>query len=253
LKVTNNGPSTASNVTVSDPVPAQTSFVSATPSQGSCSSAVSCSLGTLAPGGSATITIVVHVDSTASGSLSNTATVSSDQPDGDSANNSATEKTAVAQNADLLITKSDSPDPVVAGTDLTYTLKVTNNGPSTASNVTVSDPVPAQTSFVSATPSQGSCSSAVSCSLGTLAPGGSATITIVVHVDSTASGSLSNTATVSSDQPDGDSANNSATEKTAVAQNADLLITKSDSPDPVTAGGTLTYTLSVSNAGPSTA
>src|SRR5439155_650911 len=140
-----------------------------------------------------------HVDSTASGSLSNTATVSSDQPDGDSANNSATEKTAVPQNADLLITKSDSPDPVVAGTDLTYTLKVTNNGPSTASNVTVSDPVPAQTSFVSATPSQGSCTSAVSCSLGPLAPGGSDTIPIVVHVDSTASGSLSNTATVSSD------------------------------------------------------
>src|SRR5438132_1600469 len=210
-------------------------------------------MGTLAPGGSATITIVVHVDSTASGSLSNTATVSSDQPDANTDNISGSERKTVALSACSSIACSSGPDPVTAGTDLTYTLKVTNNGPSTASNVTVSDPVPAQTSFVSATPSQGSCTSAVSCSLGTLAPGGSATITIVVHVDASASGSLSNTATVRSDQPDGDSANNSATEKTAVAQNADLLITKSDSPDPVVAGTDLTYTLKVTNNGPSTA
>src|SRR5438132_416642 len=257
VTLTNNGPSTVpAGVVVKDTVPANTT---ASTSDGRCTiagSVMTCTTtAALTPSSSTTfnLTLAVAADYP-DANLTNTASIdSSPVSDPTPANNSASDTDTVNKSADLLITKSDSPDPVVAGTDLTYTLKVTNNGPSTASNVTVSDPVPAQTSFVSATPSQGTCASAVSCSLGTLTPGGSATITIVVHVDASASGSISNTATVSSDQPDGDSANNSATEKTAVAQNADLLITKSDSPDPVVAGTDLTYTLKVTNNGPSTA
>src|SRR5206468_1692192 len=135
LTVTNHGPSTATGVTVSDPVPAHTTFVSATPSQGTCTPAVSCSLGTLASGASQTINIGVHVKDTASGRISNTATVSGEQPDAVAANNSDSEDTAVVHNADLSTTTSDSHDPFLPDTLPTYTLTVTNHGPSTATGV----------------------------------------------------------------------------------------------------------------------
>src|SRR5207247_1245291 len=115
-----------------------------------------------------------------------------------SANNSATATTTVnapAASADLSITKGDVPDPVTAGQQLTYTLTVHNGGPDAAAGVSVSDVLPAGAAFVSATPSQGTCSgtSTVSCALGGLANGGSATVSIVVTASGT---SLSNTATV---------------------------------------------------------
>ncbi|MGH8010180.1 MAG: choice-of-anchor P family protein, partial [Candidatus Binatia bacterium] len=85
--------------------------------------------------------------------------------------------------ADLRIRKSDSPDPVTVNTNLTYTLEVTNNGPDGADDVVVTDTLPAGVTFVSATPTQGSCSQmagVVTCNLGDLVNGGTATIAIVV-------------------------------------------------------------------------
>ena len=104
--------------------------------------------------------------------------------------------------ADLAITKTDSPDPVVVGTNLTYTLTVVNNGPDGATAVNVVDTLPAGSAFVSATPSQGTCSgvATVTCSLGSLANGATATVTIVVTPGSI--GSLNNSATVSAAQTD---------------------------------------------------
>lgn len=89
--------------------------------------------------------------------------------------------------ADLQITKTASPDPVSAGQDLTYTLTVTNNGPNTATNVEVSDPLPAGVTWQSTATSQGSCvdpaPSVVECQLGNIANGASAVVTIVVEVN----------------------------------------------------------------------
>jgi len=119
--------------------------------------------------------------------------------------------------ADLSVTKTDSPDPATLGENLTYSLTVTNNGPDLASGVSLSDTLPASVSFVSATASQGSCSQAsgtVSCALGSLANGASATVDIVVEPNST--GTISNTASVSGDQADSNAANNSATATTTV-------------------------------------
>lgn len=117
-----------------------------------------------------------------------------------------------ATSADLSLTKSASPDPVLVGGTLTYTLTASNAGPATATSVTVTDPLPAGVSFVSAATSQGSCGQSagtVTCSLGSLAPAGSATITI--KGIPTAKGSLTNTATVTAFQPDPNPANNVAT------------------------------------------
>ena len=117
---------------------------------------------------------------------------------------------------DLSITKTDRPDPVFVGARLTYTLTVRNAGPDTATNVRVADALPAATTFVSVTSSQGTCTGGrvVRCSLGTMLNGGRATITIVVKP--TSPGALLNVATVVGDQSEANTANNRATAPTLV-------------------------------------
>ena len=117
---------------------------------------------------------------------------------------------------DLSIAKSDAPDPVRVGSDLTYTLTVTNLGPNPATGVTVVDELPGGLSARSFSASQGSCNgtTTVTCGLGDLASGATATVTIVLRPVST--GSLTNTARVSGNQPDPNEANNSSTQTTTV-------------------------------------
>jgi uncharacterized repeat protein (TIGR01451 family) len=127
--------------------------------------------------------------------------------------------------ADLSITKSGSPNPVTSGQRLTYTITVSNGGPQNATGVTVSDPLPASTHFNSASSTQGTCTRSttttpepkdgtVTCSLGGLANGATATVTIVVTP--TTLGTLTNTASVTGDQADPTPADNSATATTTV-------------------------------------
>ncbi len=118
--------------------------------------------------------------------------------------------------ADLSITKT-GPSTVPSGGNIQYTITVSNAGPDSASNTTVTDTLPAGVTFVSATPSQGSCSgtTTVTCTLGTLTNGASATITLVVHVVAT-SGTIVNTATVDSTEDDPTPANATATATVAV-------------------------------------
>ena len=118
--------------------------------------------------------------------------------------------------ADLAINKSDSPDPVTLGSPLTYTITVTNSGPSSATGVTVTDALLPVLTFVSATPSQGTCggTSTVTCKLGTLAISASATVSIVVTP--TQAGGISNTAGVTANEVDPDLSNNSATAVTTI-------------------------------------
>jgi uncharacterized repeat protein (TIGR01451 family) len=119
--------------------------------------------------------------------------------------------------ADLSLVKTDSPDPVQVKSVLTYTLDVNNGGPSDATAVTVEDELPPSVQFISATPSQGTCTQAggvVTCSLGSVASGASATVTIKVRP--TSSGTLTNTAEVSAAEADPDPANNADTETTTV-------------------------------------
>ena len=125
--------------------------------------------------------------------------------------------------ADLAITKTDSPDPVIVGNDLTYTVTVTNNGPDVAGAVIVTDDLPAETTFVSCSPPLGAfCSGSgnnQTVTIRELIPGESKTITFVAAVNcSVADGTvISNTATYSPCTPDPDATNNSATATTTVS------------------------------------
>src|SRR5436305_15212940 len=103
------------------------------------------------------------------------------------------------------ITKSDSPDPVTAGNNLSYTITVINGGPSFARSVQVTDPVPAGTSFVSADNSGSNVAGTVTWNLGDL-PAGTTVLHMVVKVDPTRLADLSNTASVTSTPADPDPA-----------------------------------------------
>ena len=120
--------------------------------------------------------------------------------------------------ADLEISKSDSPDPVPQGGNLVYTVTVTNDGPYDASNVVLTDNLPAEVTFVSGTfGTSGTCSESsgiATCNLGTLTNGASVTATLTVSA--TVGGTISNQASVTSNTPDPDSSNNTATIQTSV-------------------------------------
>jgi uncharacterized repeat protein (TIGR01451 family) len=125
--------------------------------------------------------------------------------------------------ADLSVTKAASPDPVTTGNDLTYTVTVTNSGPDTATSVTLTDNLPAETTFVSCSSTGGGvCGGSGNnrtVTFASLASGESETITFVATVNcSVADGIvISNTATVSSCALDPDPTNNSATATTTAS------------------------------------
>lgn len=221
LTINNAGPSTAAGVRLSNALPGNNTvyYNSAIASQGNCfpANGVTCNLGDLASGATSQVTITVAVNPLAMATmLTNIASVASNVPDPNGANNSATAVTTVNRSADLIITKSDSPDPVAAGAALTYTITVTNAGPSAVLGAIFSDTLPAGVTLRSVENFFGACSgtSVVVCGLGTLGSGSSAFVTIVVTP--TVGGTLTNMVTVRSDDFDPNLTNNTATENTTV-------------------------------------
>jgi uncharacterized repeat protein (TIGR01451 family) len=154
---------------------------------------------------------------------------------------------------DLEITKTASPNPSVPGTNETYSLKVTNHGPSTAINVRVSDPLPAPLSFVSASSGCAEANKTVTCTLASLAPGASHTFTVTAKIASSAKdcADVRNTATVTNDIVDTNLTNNSSSACPVPEGRSDLKITKVPSRTTVPSGGQVMYTLVVENLGPS--
>ncbi len=171
--------------------------------------------------------------------------------------------------ADLrVVSKTASPSTVLAGQDLTYVVTVDNIGPGNATSVRLTDTLGSLVGaggFQSATPSQGTCNPStvtagptvnLVCDLGTLNNGASATVTIVVRPSIAATGIRNNTATITSlDVGDPDRSNNSGSVAggSTVTAIVDMTVAKSATPSPVQAGTPLTYVVTATNAGPSTA
>jgi uncharacterized repeat protein (TIGR01451 family) len=232
--VTNNGVIPAQNVTVTFPTPPNTTYsyidypvgwtcstypLPGSPTPGSAGT-ITCTKPTLAVGETASFPLTVSVNSaTANGTIINyTATVATTTTDSIASNNTSSASTLVGSStdADVQIVKTVSANPIRSADTLVYNLRVTNNGPATATNVVATDPLPVNLTYVSALTSKGTCSynagtRTVSCAIGTLTNGQVAAITVRTTVNAAAaSTTLNNTATTSATQPDPVLSNNSS-------------------------------------------
>jgi uncharacterized repeat protein (TIGR01451 family) len=256
LSLTNSGPSDASSVVVTDNLPASVAFASASPPCAHASGVVTCPVASLSAGANMVFSVAVTVESsTPEGTLlANASVAGAAEADANAANNSSTITSSVLARADLAVTKW-APATVFAGNQLTYTLAITNNGPSDATAVSITDVLPAGVSLVSMPSGWASSGVTLTGSLGTMVAGASHQFTVTVDVPSSmpAGQTLTNTAVASTATTDPEGTNNSASTATTVQTQADLVIAKHASPDPVFLGNPLTYTVVITNRGPSDA
>jgi len=253
LTITNSGPSTATSVIVTDTLPAGVTVGSVSPKCGHSGRTVTCTLGDLVRDHTATLTAVVTVNSSVTGTISNSAIVTATTTDTNTVNNTASEETTVTTEADLSVAKSANPSTVIAGHNLTYTIAITNNGPSDATGVTLTDTLPAELAFGTASagcthePSE----HRVICNIGSRISHATATITTTGTVTSPLPNGtpLINTATIGGGQADPDAENNTAQAQATVQSAPILSLVKRDDPEPVEAGAELVYTLTFTNTG----
>ncbi len=244
VNVANAGPSQANSLSVGVTLPSGSSFVSAGGTGWSCSGTgpVTCTMPSLGVAAAAPISVVAAAPPNAGG-IGNTATVSSATADAAAGNNSASTSSTVFARADLSVTQGGAPASICAGQPITYTLNVSNAGPSTATSVSVSDTLPAGASLVSASGSGWACSgtTTVTCTRASLSVGAAPAITIAINAP-VSPGSATNTASVSSAVNDPSAANNSSSASTTV--NAVPSAPTAGNGGAVCVGGTLQLTAS---------
>jgi uncharacterized repeat protein (TIGR01451 family) len=271
ITVTNNGPNDATNVNLNDMLLGGFDFN--TPAPAGCSivnpGLMTCALGDIANGDSVNFTYTAKAQST--GTFSNLATVSSDVSDPQTFNNTASAFATVvgSVSADLKVTKaSNAPNNIVkVGSSVQYTITVTNNGPFDAQSVVIDDLVQSEFGTISGlNTTQGSCNppnqGLITCALGALANGGTATITYTVDTSVNVGGAndlqtdirtIDDFVTVSSVTNDPDTTNNVAQQHiTVLPLSADLDIQSATVTSKVTGAAgqevdTVTYTLQLTN------
>ncbi|HZD18952.1 MAG TPA: DUF11 domain-containing protein, partial [Actinomycetota bacterium] len=260
IGVTNTGPAEATAVSVSQTVPPQFPVTGVTVGSGTCSTAsntVSCSVPTLAVAASWSATVNVTVDPAAvPGTYQSTATVSAAEADLDSVDDTAVQATTIGAAADLGVVKTASTQTAAPGEEVTYTIAVTNAGPSPATNLALTDAVPPALDVTDVEAAVGTCSSSgndVSCSTDSLEAATSWTVTIDATVDADAArGTVTNTATVSADEPDPDTTDDSGSVDLEIreAAGADLTVGMTTSASELSEGDTLRFVVTVGNDGP---
>ena len=279
ISVRNDGPGDATNAVVTDTLGSLVgtgSVQSVVPSQGTCSSPatlpangasinLSCNLGTVLNGGTATVTVVVRPSIATSGSRTNTASVfSSDVGDPNRTNNTNSVTSQVTAKVDVQVSKTANPSSVAAGATVTYVSTVRNNGPSTAATVQMTDTLPNNGAFIalgaisgggtcSTVPAAGDVGGTLVCSWPTISSGSQNTVTYTVRPLGSAAGqNLVNNVAVTTATLETFFDNNSATTTTPVtAAVLDILVQKDDTVDPLDLGAITGYSIRINNGGPS--
>lgn len=262
--IANNSAVADTGVVFSNPIPAGTSFFSGTTSTGVpvvlTNGTANAQLGTIASRGSVTVTIVLTAGAGAVPSFTNTAGVTAVSPTiGPGEDTITSGPTTVIAAADLAVSVVGPATSTPVGQNLTYTVTISNYGPSEATNVRLVDTLPANTTFVSASTSSTNPADApansgnqVTATVASIPAGGVVTYVITVATNGTTPASVINTATVAADQVDPDPSTNGASASSVVIPSADLaIVSEVASAAAVQAGATVTFTIQLVNNGPS--
>lgn len=251
----NNGPSVARAVVIEDTLPSELDFVSATPAPATNAAGVlTWNIGDLNPGASGSITIQMQSrfdQAEATLNATNQARISTPTTDETPDNNTSSHTVAV-ETVDLSATKT-MPAYVVAGVPFTATLTYANAGPATATSITLRDLLPQGLTYLSASPAPSG--PGLRWNLGNLPAGGTGTISVRLQAPTRAISGTQylNQAIIDTLSRDRDPSNDIAQATTVVRPNADLTLVKTGTPGPILSSGTVTYTLTYRNAGPSQA
>lgn len=258
LAARNLGASDAVNAMLTDTVPAGFTVTGVDSAGGAncgfTATTVSCTWGTFAAGATANIVVHTAVASDApAGTVTNTASIVSPAKDANPANNSDSADVEIVQSADLSVEKT-APSTGEPGSPFTYTMVVTNHGPSVARGATLTDTLPAGLDSPAA--DRAGCSIAagtLSCALGDIGTGGSVTVHLSGTWSATARGTVRNTAETTSATPDPNTGNNTSTVDVDLRPRADVAVQKTVSAADAPLGGTVVFTITVANRGPSAA
>ncbi len=253
IVVKNQGEYKADGVVVTDTLPAHLTFVSASPAAATqVGNALTWNLGTLAVGASQTITVTAKIDALmpfGNTDLKNTATASTTTVEPDTSNNTATDTTTVPASPTISLTKTASAPQVNPGDTITFTMTWGVDSNSQATNVVLTDPVPANTTFVSANNGgvYNSGTNTVTWTLGTKNPGDTGAVQLVVKAFTPlASGTvIKNVATLGSTQNNPVQAQASVT----IVSGPILKISKVADKQQVNPGSKVTYTVVITNTG----
>ena len=233
ITITNDGPNAAQGVVMTDALPSGSTVVSISQTSGSDSftfaqsgsNETATASANIASGSSDTFSLVITVPSNLpnGSSFTDSASVQANNPDPNTANNSASTTATVVNNspsADLSVSVS-GPSSANEGNNVTYSITVTNGGPNSATGVTLTDTLPGLTNYLSASTSQGTFTNSggtVTFTIGNMASG--ATVTATVSGQATEDGSSSDTASVTATTQDANTSNNSASASTSFAEPA---------------------------------
>jgi large repetitive protein len=221
--VSNAGPQTATNVSMGGTLPEPWMFSGGSVTQGSCTISagnINCVFGDIAPGHTATVILTGTIDAVAvcPATMTCTASASSGVHDPNIANNTTASVVALScRQADVSVAVTPSASAVLTGDSLTYTFVVSNAGPQTATNVSMSGTFPEPWTFRSGSITQGSCAinsaGTIDCSFGDIAPSHTATLTLTGKIDVAAvcPATMTCTASASSGVHDPNIANNTDT------------------------------------------
>ena len=257
LTLTNNGPAQATNLSITDLLPAGITYVSDDGAGAYASGTGLWTIGTLNSGATATLNITATVDVGTSGNtIINTITVvSADQTDSNTTPDDPSEDIVVGNDADLVTGKTVDNNAPNEGDTIIYTLTLTNNGPAQATNLSITDLLPAGVTYVSDDGAGAYASGTGLWTIGTLNSGATATLNITATVDAGTSGStITNTVTnIILDQTDSDATADDPSEDITVGNGADLVTGKTVDNGTPNEGDTIVYTLTLTNSGPNQA
>ncbi|AWM13994.1 hypothetical protein DI487_09085 [Flavobacterium sediminis] len=256
ITVQNLGTNDAANVVVQNAIPSGAISFNWTSSLGASGNniAINDAIGTLTSGQTVTYNLSVEVASSATGDFSNEASVTSDTTDPDMTNNTSTDTDLQMNTADVVVNCSDNQMYYTGGESLIYNVTVTNYGPGVATNVVVSNPIPAGITYFSWTGSNGSygINAPLNNTIASLAVGQTITYVITLEVPFSVSGDFTNQASATSSTFDPDMANNTS-QDTDINSNSfvgNVAVSIVDNTSTYDQGGQITYTVTVVNYGP---